>query len=849
MIHTTAANGLSLVAEPHGPAPVVAVQLWFRTGSAWETPAEHGAAHLLEHMVFKGAGRFGVGDLTAAIEAVGGDLNAWTSFEHTALHATVPAARLDVALEVLGAMGGAPTLDAAELEREKAVVIEEIRGSADDPSQVLADAVRARAFGTHPYGRTILGTAESVGALDVAALRAFHDRFYTARNAVLAVAGPVDPDALRGAAGRFLPPGAARTPPRGIPTLPGRAVQPGAFALDPGFDERVVEVSFPIPGHDHPDAAALDLLAVGLGDGGGSVLSQVLRHDKDVVLSTWATLESEPSGGLLVTGFAARDGRTEDALRALSEVLRRVAREGIPAPVLRRARASVRADRLRERETVDGRANRLGWYTAAFGDPRREVAYEAAIQALTPADVARVARQYLRLDGAVIGAVAPAAELDDARAGAAVRAAPVTVAAGGPGAGERLHTAVLDNGIRVVMEPDPHAELVGVSVVGLGGNLAQGPRDAGLATAWSSAIARGAGPYDAVELSAVAEERAGSLHAWAARNTFGVRSSFPTADVRTAVDLVGLLLCAPTLSAAEVARTRADLLELQRSVKDDSAELAWAEAWAALYPGHAWGRPDAGTAASVPRVTPDRLRSFHRKQVQGRNLVVGVAGGFDPDEVVPLLARALGGIPVGHAVAPAPPVVPASFRRRRRRTVPRPDAPTSVVLAFPTVGALDPDDPVATVLAAVLGGVSGGAGRLFDHLREELGLAYSVGATYERGLGGGALLCSVEADPDRAREATRGLWAELDDLAENGIESDELEHVRAGIVEGSVLGLQRASARADLLAAAERYGAGAASWRERLALPGLVTGEQVARLARETLRRDRFVWSAAGPAR
>jgi Predicted Zn-dependent peptidases len=205
LIHDTPSDALTLVAEPHGPAPVLALQLWFCTGSARERPAEHGAAHLLEHMVFKGAGRFGVGELSARIEGVGGDLNAWTSFEHTALHATVPAPHLDVALEVLGAMGCAPTLDPDELARERAVVIEEIRGSADDPMQVLADATRARAYGGHPYGRPILGTAESVAALDVAALRAFHERFYSPQNAVLAVAGPVAPDALRDAVARWIP--------------------------------------------------------------------------------------------------------------------------------------------------------------------------------------------------------------------------------------------------------------------------------------------------------------------------------------------------------------------------------------------------------------------------------------------------------------------------------------------------------------------------------------------------------------------------------------------------------------------------------------------------------------------
>ena len=96
-IHHAPDLGPVLVAEPHGPAPVVSLQLWFRTGSACEAAGLHGAAHLLEHMVFKGAGRFGQGELSSCIESVGGDLNAWTSFEQTVLHATVPAAHVETA--------------------------------------------------------------------------------------------------------------------------------------------------------------------------------------------------------------------------------------------------------------------------------------------------------------------------------------------------------------------------------------------------------------------------------------------------------------------------------------------------------------------------------------------------------------------------------------------------------------------------------------------------------------------------------------------------------------------------------------------------------------------------------
>ena len=838
-------NGLRVAVDPGGSVPVVAVQLWFDVGSAREPGPLAGAAHLLEHMLFKSSEDLPAGEAVSRLEAAGGSLNAWTSLEQTALFVTLPAHQLERAISTLAEMATRPRLDPAELKPERGVVLEELREALDDPADVLAQELRLRAFGDHPYGRPILGTEQTVGALTAARLRGFHGPHYQPANAALVVCGPVDPaEVLALAAAHLGAPGAP--PQRTLAPTPDAPARPGAFCLDPGFDERTVELVAPIPPLDHPDLAALDVLAVGMGEGGSALLPRVLRHERDLCLSCWAMLENERAGGLFAAGLSAREGQLADGARALLELVAQVSREGLPAGMIRRAKAAIHADRLRDRETVDGRASRLGWYVANRGDPAADLSYEAAVQRVSVSDVRRVAARYLAPARWVVGGLAPEDELDTARLQLALDAA-----AGPPPASPRRparpEVVRLRCGARVLIAPDPDAEMLGVSVIGLGGAMSAGARNAGLPWAWSSVATRGAGSMDAVAFAAAVEERAGSLRAWSARSSSGVQLAFPGREVASAIDLLGEVLCRPRLDPVEIARTRTDLVELQRTTLDDAGGLARQLTWQALFSGHPWGWPTVGTAASVARLTPGRLRAYHRRVMCGSNLVIGVAGAVDTDEVVALLDRALASLPVGAPLAPSAAVVPARMRRARRATIPREGSPTEVVLAFPAPGQEAPEAPALRLLEAVLSGPSGGSGRLLDRIRERDGVAYSVGATAVPGLGGGALLCAVTADPSRADAARAALWEELDDVAQQPVPDDELARVKSGLLEGALVGVQRALTRADHLAAGERYLDDGVGWRARLEAPARVSAEALQALAADVLRHDRSVTVTVGP--
>ncbi len=855
-------TGLRVVVEPGGAVPVVAAQLWVRTGASLEPDAQAGAAHLLEHLVFKGAGGATGPQMTAEIEALGGDLNAWTGLDHTAYTATVPLAALPTALRVVTDLAFAPWLRGADLAKERGVVLEELRGALDDPQSVLADAVRAALWGPHPYGRPVLGFTPTVKALRVGQLRAIHQRFYDPTNAVLVVIGPVDADAVmealdaapalaRRSSAEDAGQAAAEARAQRRSTLPVRPARPGVLLVDRAFEDRLIEIIFPAADLDDPLHPALDLLSVAMGSGSSARLGQELRHEQDLALEVWSALENDEDEGSLVVHLAVAEGKVEAALRAVATSLGRIAAGGLDASDLERARAALRADRLSERETVDGRANRAGWTATVLGDLRREPAYEAALDAVSLGDL-RAAAARLGPERAVIGVLAPAAELDEAQATAAWAegwAAGAEALRAAPGVrGPRLGGFVLDNGLRVILEDQTEQELTALSLVGVGGQLAEPARGAGLAVAWSALLAHGAGDRGALDFAKAVEGLSGAFGGWSGRSSVGLSARFPTVDIDAGLSLVADAVLRPTFEDDEVERVRRDLTESRRLAADDPEGLAWERAMARLFPAHPWGRPDGGTVDGIARVSAAAVRAFHERVLVGQNLCLAVVGDVDPAWLRRRLARTLGRLPAG-ARHPLRPPAPLAGTRRTVATVAREDATAALVLGFRGVSVGSPEEPAAAVLAAVLGGAVGGGGRLFASLREEHGLAYSVTAGNESSLGGGAFMCTVSTDPERLAQARAAMWSVLRGVAARPVPADELQRVQRGIVEGAVMGFQRASGRADRIAAVAAFEGEVEGWRARSQRALAVTAAEVQALAVALLRRDRVVDSVVGPPR
>ncbi len=804
-------SGLELVVEPRDTAPVVALWLRLGVGAMVEPPGREGAAHFVEHMLFKGSrapddpSGLAAGEIGPIMDALGADLNAYTSHEETVVHCVVPRVHAERALALMGQMVFQSWFDAAQVEKERDVVLDELIRGRDDPARQLSDGVATRLWGSHPYGRPIAGTAASVKGLGVLELSSFYGRWYHPSNAHLVVVGDIDPATVRQVASSpsFQPRGAPRlwsgpAVPAPLPPLPRT---PGFVRVAGDFEEQILELYLRVPGHRHPDLPALDMLCSVLGEGASAILPHHLHVERAVAHGAWAATEIGSQAGMLVCGGAPSSDDPEPTLQALAEALRLVQEDGVPVEAFQRAKAAILADRAYSEESAEGRASVLSFYLGNYGTTDAERTYRGQIEALRLGDVARVARTWLRLDRATVGVVGHDGRLSRRTASQLLLPPAPRRRPGRPGPSGRVERRVLSNGARILVEPAVDASVTSMRVLGLGGTLLESPATAGHARAWADLITEGCGHLNAAAFAQAVEGLSGSLGGFSSLSVAGLAASFPSDRFSVALHLLLMPLLQPRFDEDAVDRVQAGMADAVRTRGDSGESMAWQELLSLAFPGHPYRLQGGGTARSVDRIDPAAMARYHRRMVRAENLVIAISGAVQPESVFRSLGNLLEQLPSGQTQLPP---VPADGEiRRRRRSLQGGWQQAQIMVGFRTCSVRHPDRPALDVLGTLLGSPGG---RLFQRLREEAGLSYDVQAHHLSAVQGGLFTCAMGTAPGRLDEANKALWASLAELSSQPPSQEELDRAVAALSGAAAMDLQRSSYRALRMAQDERFG-------------------------------------------
>jgi predicted Zn-dependent peptidase len=402
---TVLSNGLQVLSERIPGVRSVSTGVWVRHGAAHDSLTRSGASHLLEHMVFKGTHRRSAHDIALSLEALGGSLDAYTSREHTAFQARVLDQHLPEAMDVLADLVRQPLLREEDLELEREVVLEEIAQVEDTPDDLVFELHGERLYGSHPYGRSILGTTATVAAMSAEALRKVHATAYRGRNLLVAAAGNVDHGEFVSGVDRLFRDLDAGAAPAAIPP-PGAGVE-GDERIEKDTAQSHVVFGTSLPRHSDPGRYALTLISSALGGGMSSRLFQKVREEQALCYSVYSYQSFQREGGVGGVYVATRPATEERAVEAVRAELARVATEGIPIEELERTKQQVKGQVMLSLESTGARLYRLTGF-ALHDEPFLGLDdILARLDAVTPEDVAGLAARYFNPDRQLVLRLGP----------------------------------------------------------------------------------------------------------------------------------------------------------------------------------------------------------------------------------------------------------------------------------------------------------------------------------------------------------------------------------------------------------------------------------------------------------
>ena len=847
-------NGLRVYSVVDRSQPDVAVQVWYGVGGRDDPPGRSGIAHLIEHLMFRGAQGMPADFIGRLTEDAGGDNNASTDSDYTEYDDLSPAERLPQLLWAEARRMGGLVVDEAGFQSERAVVEQELKQQVlSDPYGPLFEfAIPKAGFAGSAYGHSPIGSVADLEAATLAEAQAFHARYYRPDNAVLVVVGDFDEARLQDWVARYFGPIARPAEPLPHPI---RQDGPGASArvvdaVGDGAPDPAVAFCFKAPRAGARDAAALRVLDAMLTGDHSSRLYASLVRDRSLASDVFTDVDLRQRSGMIDVGAMLSPGsKLADDEAALAGALADLRRRPAPQAELLAAKNRLVVQALEDRETIGGLASQIGQAVLVQGSAAYINTDLQALRAVTAVDVQRAAVRYLSDDHRVTLRYRPAqgslpsqadggrgrkfadhagtppqrsqARVSDAAAPAGLPPlAPAPKPAGGPVPVER----VLPNGLRVVVAHTGELPLATALIRFAGGSAMDPAGKAGLTAMTAQLAGQGAGGRTGESISAAV---AGLGDAYAAQVDADSTSVSLTglSNLTQALPILADIVRRPAFDHAAVRRTRLRMRQRASQSLEDVDTLANLGAARLVFGRGTYGRPGEGDPFSLARLTRADVVRQHALIYRPDNAVLVVTGDVDPGAVLRLAERAFGGWPRPPGSLPVPkPQAPAAAGRVVLLDVPDASEAT-VILAGRSVRRRDRSYYAVEVANGILGG--GFSSRLNAEIRVRRGLTYDATSEVDERRGGGLFVATAQGDAEAAPEIARLMLEQLGSIARRPPSPGELAARKAAVIGQALAAGSIGADLADRLADAELYGRGARELGDYLKGVTAVTAAEV----------------------
>ena len=826
-------NGLTIIVQTDRSAPVASVQAWCATGSIDE--GEHlgaGLSHILEHMLFKGTKTRSTNAIAQSIQDEGGYINAYTSFDRTVFWIDVPKAGVATALDILSDAMMNATLPPEEYIKEQEVIRREFAMGYDDPDRMVGQLMFKTAYQRHPYRLPVIGDIQVYDQLTQQEVMNYYKARYVPNNLIFIIVGDVDAEKVHQQLAAYF----KSYPEQSLKPvyIPQEPPQLGRREVQEEFTTELTRLALAwhIPEITHPDVPALDLLSTILGDGRSSRLYRKVREEAGLAfgVSAFSYTPGDPGAlGIDATMDPKNRGAAEQLILQIIEDLKK---NGVTGDELTKAKKILLSHSLGGLTTMRGQATDLGsnWLVTRNLNFTRD--YLEAVQKVSLDDVRRVAAKYLVDDNLTVVSLNPRGTL-------AAKAAEATVISAG-----EIQKFELSNGLRLLVREDPRLPLVSMVAVFRGGLLAEKPETNGVTRLMAKVLVKGTKTRTAEQIADTIEAVGGSIGSDAGNNSFSVSLDVTKPDLRLGAELLSDILLNATMPEKAIGREKEGQLA---SIRDDEEQLTTVARnilREALFSKHPYALRSKGTAESVTKLTQKELLEFRDRYLVAKNGVIAVFGNVKAPEVKQLFEQALATMKPGELAltnAPQPPTLPKTVAVEDHR-----DKAQGVLMAgFRGADMFSPDRYALELIDEASSDLGS---RFFVRIREQMGLAYYVGASQMQGLVPGLFAFYLGTDPQKIGKVKTELLDEIQKLASAGLTSEELARAKKKMIGQQQIENQSNDSFGYMAALDELYGLGFDHYKRLEPEVQAITLEDVKRVAAKYFQQP-YVLATVQPAR
>lgn len=754
-------NGLRLIIREDHKNPIVVFSVLVGTGSAYEGEyLGSGISHLIEHMLFKGTKKYPPGAIEDILNRYGGYIEGFTTFDYTGYRITILKEHIDIAIDILKEMFTSPAFDAEEIKREKQVIEREMALLKDDPGRVISRLTFSNAYIVHPYRIPVIGYKENFDRIGQKDLVKFFESNYNPEQIVMSVVGDIDEaDIHKKIIQQF---GTIQRGSNVIPALPREPLQIAEKLTEEKLDIEgaYLDISFHSTALADNDLHAMDLLSFILGQGETSILNKKIRLEEQLVLSVLVYNYTPKHPGLFIISSVLKEEKVKDAMESILEEIGTIKKNGITEEDLSKAKNNFLADYMYKKETIESQADDLAAGELLTGNPLFFERYIERIKSVTAEEIRGVANKYLDRQNMTVTVLS--------KSGNALRGVENEVIKQGD---REIVKILLDNGLPVLISKNPSLPIMSIVLLLKGGLLLENAENNGISQITSLMLMDGTDNMTREDIARLYESRGMSINTYSANNSIGITVNCLKEHTELAFNIMSEICEKSVFPESELKREKNELnsaIDMRDNQLFNHGHRLLKES---LFTKHPYRFQIMGTHESIGKVKREDVTSFFGNIFSADNMVLGVCGDCEVDEIRALAEKYFFMVPQ-QKPRPRHPEKEPPIENTRGNLIGVQKEQSLVLYGF---RGIDIHYKERYAVEAMVDMLSMESGVLFKKIREQKGLAYATGAFQVMGIDPGYIAIYALTSKENIEKVKNIIRREIGSFVKNGVSQEELE--------------------------------------------------------------------------